>query len=303
MSFFIGIDGGGSKTKCVICDESLNILSKGLSGPSNFLTIGTSKVADTILHLIIDCCSKQNIPLSEINGIVLGTTGAGRESDASKLENKLLKLAGSKRIKLNAFKVVSDARIALEGAFTGKAGSILISGTGSIMFGKDKSGNIFRVGGLGRLIGDEGSGLTLGRKGLNILAKFYDGRIISTILKDKIESNFKITNQNELITKVYSKELEIQNIAPYVISSAEEGDEACKEILDKETDELILHIMAMDQKLNEENMKIVFIGGTITSENLYSKMLKKKIKLYFPKIIVQQPDYPPEIGAIILAKQ
>ena len=77
----------------------------------------------------------------------------------------------------------------------------------------------------------------------------------------------------------------------------------CKEILDKESDELLLHISAMDKKLKEKNMKIVFIGGTITNKNLYSQMLKEKIKLYLPNIILQQADYPPEIGAVILAKQ
>ena len=61
--------------------------------------------------------------------------------------------------------------------------------------------------------------------------------------------------------------------------------------------------MSMNKKLNEENMKLVFIGGTITSSNVYSVMLKEKIKLYLPEINIQNADYPPEIGAIILAKQ
>jgi N-acetylglucosamine kinase-like BadF-type ATPase len=95
----------------------------------------------------------------------------------------------------------------------------------------------------------------------------------------------------------------MQDIAPLVIESANEGDELCREILDQETNELLLHIMAMKQKLNEEKMKIVFIGGTITTNNSYSKMLKEKIKTFLPGLIIQQTDYPPEIGAVIMAKQ
>ncbi len=52
MSYYIGIDGGGTKTNCVLCNESLDVLHQTLSGPSNFLTIGTDKVADTVIKLI-----------------------------------------------------------------------------------------------------------------------------------------------------------------------------------------------------------------------------------------------------------
>lgn len=302
MSLYIGIDGGGSKTKCVLCDEELNILYETQSGPSNFLTIGTQKVSETILNLVKKCCENQNISFSQISKIVLGTTGAGRESDANKLAHSFNDLITASNLSLKAISVVSDARIALEGAFSGLSGSILIAGTGSIMFGKDNKGNIYRVGGFGRLIGDEGSGLIIGRMGLNILAKCYDGRIPYNKLKDKIEKQFNITNQEQLISKVYSEEFDIQKIAPLVINTAEEGDELCLEIIDKQTDELILHILAMFNKLKEDKMKIVFIGGTIDNENRYSNLLKEKIQLYLPQIIIQKADYPPEIGAVIMAK-
>ena len=100
-----------------------------------------------------------------------------------------------------------------------------------------------------------------------------------------------------------NEEIKIQDVAPLVISAADEGDELCYEILDHETDELIVHINAMNNKLNEEKMRIAFIGGLISNTNTYSDLLKKKINLYFPKIIIQRPDFPPEIGAVIMAKE
>jgi len=302
MSLFIGIDGGGSKTKCVLCDDSLNVIYETQSGPSNFLTIGTKIVSETILTLITECCKSQNISISQINKIVLGTTGAGRESDAQKLEKAINIQASDNNLELNTIKVVSDARIALEGAFSSLPGSILISGTGSIMFGKDQKGTIHRVGGFGRLIGDEGSGLTIGRKGLNILAKYYDGRGKETLLKEKVEKQFNIYDQNQLISKVYNDDFKIQEVAPLVMHAASEGDDLCNNILDSETDELLMHIVAMNNKLKEESMKLVFIGGTIVNENSYSNMLKEKLKLFLPQINIQQPDYPPQIGAVIFAK-
>ena len=303
MSYYIGIDGGGTKTKCVLCNDSLEVIYQTKSGPSNFLTIGTAKVADTIIELINNCCTSSNLSVSEIENITIGTTGAGRESDALKLKEAVIAKAKSVNLKLNSFNVVSDARIALEGSFTGKPGSILIAGTGSIMFGKDKDGVIHRVGGFGRLIGDEGSGLTLGKKGLNLISKYYDERGKATLLTNKVEKQYDISDQSDLIIKVYSDGFNMQDIAPLVIESANEGDELCKDILDQETNELLLHIMAMKKKINEEKMKIVFIGGTITTENLYSSMLKEKIKMFLPDVLIHHSDYPPEIGAVIMAKQ
>ena len=96
--------------------------------------------------------------LNDIEAIVLGTTGGGRRNDAELLEKKIFEDVKQKSISINKFRVESDARIALEGSFSGKEGSILIAGTGSIMFGKDEAGEIHRVGGFGRYIGDEGSG-------------------------------------------------------------------------------------------------------------------------------------------------
>ena len=303
MSLIIGIDGGGTKTKCVLCNDKLDVIYETQSGPSNFLTIGTDSVADTIISLVNDCCNSQNLSISEISAIILGTTGAGRESDAQSMEQAVRTKVSAKNLHLTNFNVVSDARIALEGAFSGLPGSILIAGTGSIMFGKDQNGNIHRVGGFGRLIGDEGSGLTIGKKGLSVLAKFFDGRGKETLLKQKIKDSFNICTQSELITNVYNNQISIQEIAPLVIQAANEGDEPCRTILDEETNELLLHISAMYKHLNEEKMKLAFIGGTITSENSYSKMLRDKIKLFMPDIIIQEPDYPPEIGAVIMAKQ
>lgn len=303
MKYFIGIDGGGTKTNCTLCDENLQVLNSLHSGPSNFLTIGTEIVSKTILDLIINCCGKSKIEINELGGIVLGTTGAGRENDAHKLENAVLKLTENHKIKLPIFKVFSDARIALEGAFSGNPGSILISGTGSIMFGKDNEGKIHRVGGFGRLIGDEGSGYSIGKKGLNLISKYFDGRGKETLLIKSVEDKFGICDQSKLITKVYNNEINIQDCAPLVINAAENGDEQCRNIIDDETSELLLHILAMKNNFEDHIMKLVFIGGLISNENLFSKMLKEKILTFVPLVKIQNADFPPEIGAVIMAKE
>jgi len=302
MSFLIGIDGGGTKTHAVLTNLDGEKLFERFAGPSNFLILGTEKVSETILELIDSCKNHANISYKDISAVLLGTTGAGRRSDAELLENAFQSFLNQKSIPTINFHVESDARIALEGAFAGKPGSILIAGTGSIMFGKDQKGNIHRVGGFGRFIGDEGSGYSIGKRALTAIAKSYDGRSEKTILSDLINEKFGIPSSEKLITEVYKNNFDIASAAPLVLYAADMGDNAAIKIIESETDELILHINAMQEKIKEDHLDIAFIGGILSSKNFYSDLFTKKIKEQISNCRVKPPDYPPEYGAILMAQ-
>jgi N-acetylglucosamine kinase len=300
--YLIGMDGGGTKTKCVLTDYNQKVLYECQGGPSNFLIIGTEKVSETILSLILESVDKSKISVAEIGSILIGTTGAGRVSDAEKLKNDFVSFAKEKGYQFNSFNVDSDARIALEGAFSGKSGALLIAGTGSIIFGKDSSGNIHRVGGFGRLIGDEGSGNTIGRRGLNEIAKAFDGRGCNTLMTELLKNEFGIKDSSHLITEVYRNNFDMASFAPKVIEAAQLGDEIANKILEEESDQLLLHVKSIFKLLNEETMKLCLFGGTITTDNLYAKMFKAKLELHFPDVFLIPAENPPEIGAVLLAK-
>ncbi|MFZ5948683.1 MAG: N-acetylglucosamine kinase [Stygiobacter sp.] len=300
--YLIGLDGGGTKTKCVVTDFQFNKLYECVGGASNFLIIGTEKVSETIFSLIKESVDNLKINYDEISAVLIGTTGAGRIEDANKLKNDFTEFTKSKGIELNFF-VESDARIALEGAFSGKPGSLLIAGTGSIIFGKDKSGNIYRVGGFGKLIGDEGSGLVIGRKGLQAVSKFFDGRIDKTLLADFLKNEFNISDGASLISAIYRNNFDIASFAPNVIQAAQQNDFEALKICENETDELILHIKAMYNLLNERKMKLSLVGGIISTDNFYSNLFKKKLNEQLPFVEIVNPENPPEIGAVILAKE
>ncbi len=301
MAYYIGLDGGGTKTKCVVVDEKMNILSEHIGGPSNFLVFGLSEVTESLLNLISDSVKQADIDISEIDSILLGTAGAGRREDAERLEKSFIQRAGELNLTIKKFVVESDARIALEGAFSGKPGSILIAGTGSIMFGKDSEGNIHRVGGFGRIFGDEGSGFHIGRSGLTAVAKQLDGRGESTRLSLLLKDKFNITTSKELILAVYKNNFDIATIAPLVIQAADVGDAICINIIQNEVDELLLHIESMKKLITEDELKISLIGGTITTDNLYAKLFKEKAN-NIEGVIISEPELEPAVGAALMAK-
>ncbi|MCX7876083.1 MAG: hypothetical protein N2321_07955 [Melioribacteraceae bacterium] len=300
--YLVGLDGGGTKTKCVVTDLQFNKLYECVGGASNFLIIGTEKVSETIFNLINDSIQKLGINYNEIASVLIGTTGAGRIEDADKLKNDFIEYSKSKGVELKFF-VESDARIALEGAFSGKSGALLIAGTGSIIFGKDRNNKIYRVGGFGKLIGDEGSGTTLGKRGLNAIAKFFDGRGKKTILVDYLKNDFNISDGQSLISAVYRNNFDIASFAPKVIEAANQNDDEAIKICEEETDELILHVKSMFKLLNEEKMKLCLVGGIISNENFYSKLFKKKLNKELSNVELVLPEYPPEMGAIFLANE
>ena len=297
------MDGGGTKTKCILTDIDLKSIYETIGGPSNFLVIGTEKVSETILSLISDCITSQKISANDIDAIVLGTTGGGRRSDAEVLETQIIKDASQQSIAINKIRVESDARIALEGAFFGKPGSILIAGTGSIMFGKDEAGEIHRVGGFGRFIGDEGSGYRIGRIGLNAVAHYFDGRAKSTKIADLLEQEFSISSSEELISEVYRNNFNIAAVAPLVFEAAESGDKIAQRILEDEADELMLHISAMKIKLDATLLKVSLIGSLLTTANYFSYLFNEMVVRRFNDVKIKEAEHSPEFGAALLAKQ
>ncbi|MBT8377788.1 MAG: hypothetical protein KJN64_01005 [Ignavibacteria bacterium] len=303
MKYLIGIDGGGTKTDCAIADLSGRIIYQTVGKPSNFLIIGVEETVANLFAAIEECLFELKGDFSDVKQIVIGVAGAGRKDDAELLEMSFKEYADNEGIHFKGVKVVSDAQVALEGAFPNSAGCILIAGTGSILFGKDDKGNIHRVGGFGRLIGDEGSGYCIGRKALNAVSKEIDGRGEKTLITEMVNNKIDFGVSDKLVNKVYKEKLDIASIAKIVIEAAEKGDNSANKILLYETDELVLHLKSILQKIPVKKLNISFSGSLIDNRNFYSDLLKKKIKESLPQIIITKPALSPVAGAIQIAKK
>ena len=303
MKYLVGIDGGGTKTDCAIADLSGKIIRESSGKPSNIFIIGVEEAVENIFALIEENLFALEGDFSDVKQIVIGVAGAGREEDAALLEKGFKDYAEEEGIHFKGVKVLSDAHIALEGAFPDSAGCILIAGTGSILFGKDEQGNIHRVGGFGRLIGDEGSGYSIGRKALNAVSKASDGRGEETMISELLDAKMNHNASKNIIQKVYNDKLDVASVAKVVIEAAAEGDLIAEDILDEEADELVLHIRSLIDKINTNKLNVAFSGSLIDNKNFYSDLLKRKIKSTLTNVKVIQPAFPPLGGAILFAKR
>ncbi len=302
MKYIIGIDGGGTKTECVVADLSGKIFHSNLGKPSNFLAIGIDAAVRNLFNLVESSLFKIEANFTEIEILLIGTAGAGRKKDATLLEDKFIEYANTEGININSVKIVSDAQIALEGAFSGKPGCIIIAGTGSIIIGKDNKGLIHRSGGFGRLIGDEGSGYSIGKKALSLTAKELDGYYKTTLISKLICTKFKVSSLQDLISTVYKKDFDIASVATLVLKAANENNATAIQILNEEADELLVQFRSLLKKMSMGKTELVFSGSLISNNNIYSELLSKKIAKNFPSVKIKNPDYSPVEGAIALAK-
>lgn len=310
QQFVIGIDGGGTKTAASLADLHGNVLAEEVGAASNFQIIGVEQAAEALFAVAEACCQKAGLSLGQVKTLVAGLTGAGRADDQQRMHKGLESYAQSRGVAFDRVVIESDARIALEGAFNGGPGIILICGTGSIAFGKSPDGKVFRVGGWGRIVGDEGSGFAIGRDGLNAVTRQLDGRGKKTLLTDLVARKFNLRTQEEIIAAVYRENFDIASVAPLVIEAAEQHDTESERILNKATFELTEHVRSLVFMLEaasaeraRRKIPLAFIGSVISAESVLTKILRHKITFSLPQISIVKPQASPSYGAVLLALQ
>jgi N-acetylglucosamine kinase-like BadF-type ATPase len=147
----VGVDAGGSKCAAVAVDREGVERGAGSAGPGNPNGVGASAAARAMWTSAEEALRAAGGGRLEALGV--GFAGAGSPRLRAELERELSTLVGAGRIFL-----CSDLEAAREGAFEGRAGVLVISGTGSSALAGDGAGRTSRAGGLGPRLGDEGSG-------------------------------------------------------------------------------------------------------------------------------------------------
>jgi glucosamine kinase len=156
VPYYLGIDGGGTKTTCAVGDDSI-VLATASAGPSNIVRVGEATTRESLHQAVRQACAAAGIPPSEVSRTCVGGSGAARPELAAIVREFLAEMLST------PVEVVGDMQIALEAAFDEGPGVIVIAGTGSIAYGRDRQRKTVRAGGWGFAIGDEGSAHWIGR--------------------------------------------------------------------------------------------------------------------------------------------
>ena len=167
MPYYLGIDGGGTKTACAVGDDN-RLLTSVTAGPSNIVRVGEMQARESLHRVVRQACATAGIIPNQVSGTCVGGSGAARPELAAIVRTILAEILSS------PIKVVGDMEIALEAAFEDGPGVMVIAGTGSIAYGRDDKGRTARVGGWGFEIGDEGSAHWIGRTAVSAVLRASD---------------------------------------------------------------------------------------------------------------------------------
>lgn len=303
MNYIIGIDGGGTKTALKLSDTEGFLITENEGGACNINSMGETVVQNMLKELINSSIIKSGIKLEQVKVICIGTAGVDTDKDKLILE-KIIRTTGFK----NKIVVTNDSEIALYGGVGGKEGVILISGTGSICYGRNIQGESKRAGGWGHLIGDEGSGYYIGINAINRITKAYDGLEEKSVMTDLILEYLKLENAEGLLEFVYKSgagKSEIAALAKIVDEAYKQGDSFAEEILLKSAFELFLCSKAVIDylKLNNKEITLAVNGSVITKNKCIYSEYNRLMKKNYPLIRVAEMKKDAAWGAVILAMQ
>jgi N-acetylglucosamine kinase-like BadF-type ATPase len=190
MAFFLGIDGGGSKTECMVGDET-SVLGWASSGSSKIVRVGEEAAAAALREGVERACAAAGVAASQIDRACIGVSGASQADSVIFIRRLLGDIVGG------GIEVVGDMEVAHYAAFDGGAGVVVISGTGSIAYGRNQQGETARAGGLAPATGDPGSGVWIGRTAIELVLLASEHGHSPALLNDVLKA-WKLGDLQEL---------------------------------------------------------------------------------------------------------
>lgn len=301
----LGIDGGGTKTHCLAATADGKVVGEGLAGPSNPLVVGLDPAVEAVAAAAKKALEAAGRSPAAVRAVCAGLAGAGQPETQGRVAAALpgaLSLSPGTPVQ-----VVSDARVALAGALQGRPGAILIAGTGSIAYGLDDSGRLLRAGGWGWILGDEGSGFTIGRQALAAAFAAKDGTGPATRLGDRICAAWNLQDLTQAVPRIYADpsaaRTAIAGLVPEVVQAAEEGDAVAAEILARAGGDLANLAAALLRRMQLREPLVATTGGVLEGVAAVRSELVRRLAELVPEARVVESAASPAAGAVLMARQ
>src|SRR5216683_2756764 len=263
MRWVLGFDGGGTKTDCVLMDESGAVAARSRSGASNPTSFGAEVSLAALSGAASDALRTAGRSEKDVAYLVAGISGAGEPSMRSALQ------LGLQPGFPNATILITSDLVLSLGA-TGEIPSVVvIAGTGSAVLGRTAPFELARAGGFGPVIGDPGSAYDIGRKAV---AMCFQKHLNSEAfpLGAKILGLFKLSF-NEFFDQARAQPGAIfPKIFQVLASAAEDLQEQTRQVIEK-------------LKLRESNFFLAKTGGVFDGSAFLNAQFDSLIREIAPK--------------------
>jgi glucosamine kinase len=300
MPFFLGIDGGGSKTSCLAGDE-ISVLGSGTAGPSNIVRVGEVLARESLTAAIRQSCTVAGVDPAQVQRTYVGIAGAAQREISEAIRGMVSGIVSGE------VKVVGDMEIARAAAFGSGPGVIVIAGTGSIAYGRNAEGTIRRAGGWGYAISDEGSGDWIGRMAVSGALRAYDGsQEGAPPLLRKILKAWRVENLEQLVLKANGTPApDFAALFPHLVAAADSGEPLARNVLGQAGAELAaLGKLVMHQLFPQGGrVPVAMSGGVFRHSALVRQIFYNNLRSEYPDSTLNPTVIEPVRGALELARK
>jgi N-acetylglucosamine kinase-like BadF-type ATPase len=233
-------------------------------------------------------------------GALIGAAGAGRSPEQEELAAAVKQAGAAERVAVRG-----DVEIALAAAFGNAPGVLVNAGTGSIAYARVADGRLFRAGGHGWQLGDEGGGYWLGRRALSAAARAQDGMGESSTLLERLLVALGLQTFDDLIRWTSTATpAQVAALAPHVLNAAREGEMVAQRIIEEAAGELSHLVRALSRHFSDtEDVRLATAGGLLRPGSPLLAALRARLNTDVPRArfadVSGSVDAP--VGALRLA--
>lgn len=302
MAYFLGIDAGGTKTDYVLADE-IRELARVRTGTIKRMRIDSETATANLDSALEQLTAVSGISMRSITRTCIGTAG-----ETVPLVTDFLRQSIIPRISGDLI-LIGDVEIALNAAFQGGPGVLVLAGTGSNVAGRTRDGMLTTAGGWGPALADQGSGNRIGHEALRaaFLAK-DEGR--PTRLIDATLEFWDLASIDLLVEYANSRPSpDFSRLTGLVLALANGGDAVASAVLRKEGEDLGWLVRLIIRRLQEADSRvtnilpsIAFAGSIMERVKPVRNALIASVRLEFPAIQTLDGVIDPVAGAIWRAR-
>jgi N-acetylglucosamine kinase-like BadF-type ATPase len=322
MSYFLAIDSGGTKTQCLLADET-RVLARATAGTVKLMRVGEPEATARLQAMLAEVAAAAGVPLNHISRTCFGLAGIGSPAVRTWASRVLSSSVSGELL------ICGDEEIALDAAFAGGPGILVVAGTGSNAIGRTNAGETFGTGGWGPVLGDEGSGHWIGLEAIRSALCAHDRErlsgmdsgqtaIDSTSLLREIERHWKLNSLGELVAYANRRgdcdhpAPEFASLAPIVARCAEQGDTLATEVLNRAGVELAELVALVYSKMAAAPVLtltaspvigVAFTGGVLTHIARVRAAMTARLAVLLPTACVRQSPVDPLEGALWRARR
>jgi glucosamine kinase len=297
MPLYLGIDAGGTKTDCAVSNGA-ELLGQATGASCKLARVGKERGRENLQAVIRQATQAAGVEASTIQHVCIGMSGASLAEAVHWAQQTIRELIPDSTIY-----VAGDHVIAHRAAFGTSPGVLVISGTGSIAFGRNQSGETARAGGWGPNVSDEGSAFWVGREAVTAALHAFDFGNANGLLATIAES-WKVAPE-EVIRMANASEPRFPELAGPVVNAAEQGDDTARAIMERAGQALASLASAVIKRLWPSGgvVPVALAGGVLQGSSLVRHAFREAMKAEQPQAAVSFAFVRPVLGALEIAAQ